>query len=129
MQLAGTAWTLVGFETDAGVIPAAVAAATLAFAADGEKAGRLSGSGGCNRYFASYTLTGGRLTIGSMGSTRMMCGPDRMAQEDRFFQALQAAERYELRGDELLIAYAGGMLRFARAAAPAGSPEGDEAQP
>jgi hypothetical protein len=52
------------------------------------------------------------LVIGPMGSTRMMCSPARMAQEDRFFQALSAAERYELSKGELLITYAGGTLRF-----------------
>jgi heat shock protein HslJ len=64
MDLAGTAWTLVGFETDAGVIPAATEApATLDFAAGGEQTARLSGSGGCNRYFAGYSLAGDRLTL------------------------------------------------------------------
>jgi heat shock protein HslJ len=58
VELAGRMWMLVSFETDMEVIPAATEApATLAFSAKGEQAGRLSGSGGCNRYFASYTLT------------------------------------------------------------------------
>ena len=118
MQLPGTAWTLVDFETDMGVIPALMEApATLAFSAEGEQTGRLSGSSGCNRYFASYTLTGDRLSIGQMGSTRMMCNPERMAQEDRFLQALSAAARCELSNGKLLIAYAGGTLRFAQTAA------------
>ena len=114
MELAGSAWTLIGFETDRGVVRAAKEApATLTFAAAGEQAGRLSGSGGCNRYFGSYTLTADRLQIGSMASTRMMCDPVRMEQEDRFFQALLTAERCELSQGELLIVYAGGTLRFA----------------
>ena len=108
MELAGREWTLVSFETDMGVIPA-----TLTFSAEGERTGRLVGLGGCNRYFASYTLTGDRLRIGPLGSTRMMCSPALMAQEDRFFQALSAAERCELSNGELLIAYAGGTLRLA----------------
>ena len=41
--------------------------------------------------------------------------------DSRFFQALQTVERFELREGELQIAYAGGTLRFARAATPAGS--------
>ena len=113
MELAGSTWMLVSFETDMEVIPAATeAAAMLAFSAEGEQTDRLGGSGGCNRYFASYTLTGDRLRVGPMGSTRMMCSPARMAQEARFFQALSAAERCELSNGELLIAYAGGTLRF-----------------
>jgi len=116
MQLPGSAWTLVSFETDTEVIEAvAEAPATLTFSAEGEQTGRLSGSSGCNRYFGSYTLTGDHLRIGPLGSTRMMCSPAQMAQETRFFQALSAAERYELSNDELLIPYAGGTLRFALA--------------
>ena len=45
MELAGTAWTLVEFETDTGVIPALEEApATLDFSTEGEKAGMLSGA-------------------------------------------------------------------------------------
>lgn len=114
MELAGSSWTLINFETGTRVIRASrEAPATLIFSAAGEQADRLSGSSGCNRYFASYTLTGDRLHIGAMGSTRMMCDPLRMEQEDRFFQALSTAERCELSQGELLIEYAGGMLRFA----------------
>ena len=36
----------------------------------------VSGSGGCNRYFGSYTVDGASLTIGQLGSTEMACqGP------------------------------------------------------
>ena len=126
MELAGSAWTLISFETDTGVIPAVTEApATLTFSAAGEEAGRLSGSSGCNRYFASYSLTGDRLRISQMGSTRMMCDPVRMEQEDRFFQALSTAERCELSQGELLIGYAGGTLRFA----PMGALASGEALP
>ncbi len=121
IELAESAWTLISFETDMGVILAVKEApATLTFSAIGEQAGSLSGSGGCNRYFGSYTLTGDRLHIGAMGSTRMMCDSVRMEQEDRFFQALSIAECCELSQDELLIAYAGGMLRFALISASTG---------
>jgi heat shock protein HslJ len=112
MELAGSTWRLVSFETDTEVIPSLPESpATLAFS-EGEQAGRVGGSGGCNRYFASYTLTGDRLRISPLGSTRMMCSPARMAQEARFFQALSAAERCERSNGELLIAYARGTLRF-----------------
>jgi heat shock protein HslJ len=121
MDLAGSSWTLINFETGTRVISASrEAPATLTFSGAGEEVGRLSGSGGCNRYFASYTLTGDRLHIRAMGATRMMCDPPRMEQEDRFFQALSTAERCELSQGELLIAYAGGRLRFAPISAPTG---------
>lgn len=114
IELAGSSWTLISFETSTGVIEASTEApATLTFSAAGEQAGSLSGSGGCNRYFSSYTLTGDRLRISQMGSTRMMCDPVRMEQEDCFFQALSTAERCELSQGELLIVYVEGTLRFA----------------
>ena len=115
MGLAGSSWTLVSFEMDKEVIRAMTEGpATLTFAVEGAQADRISGSGGCNRYFGSYTLTNDRINISPSGSTRMACQPDRMEQEDRFFQALAAAERYELNDDELLIIYVGGTLRFMR---------------
>ncbi len=120
MELAGSAWTLISFETSTGVIQAStVAPATLIFSVAGEQANKVSGSGGCNRYVGSYTLTGDHLRIGPLASTRMMCDPLRMEQEDRFFQALSSAERCELSQSELLIAYTGGKLRFASTSAPA----------
>ena len=120
-KLAGSAWTLISFDTDTGVIAASQQTpATLIFSAADEQAGRLSGSGGCNRYFASYTLTADRLQVRSLGATRMMCSPVQMEQEDRFFQALSTARRCEMSQDELLIAYAGGTLRFAPASELAG---------
>ncbi len=115
MELAGSTWTLVSFEMDKEVIRAMTEGpATLTFAAKGEQVSRISGSGGCNRYFGSYTLTNDQINISPLGSTRMACEPAHMEQEDRFFQALSAAERYEMSNGELLIIYAGGTLRFSQ---------------
>jgi heat shock protein HslJ len=115
MELAGTAWTLVDFVTDTGVIPAlAEAPATLDFSKEGEKEDMLSGRSGCNRNFASYSLTDNHLSIGPLGSTRMFCSPAQMAQEERYFQALATARRCELSNGVLLIRYTGGTLRFER---------------
>jgi len=114
MELAGTAWTLVSFDTDTGAIPALVEApATLHFSLDGEK-GTLSGRSGCNRYFASYSLSNEHLHIGAIGSTRMLCSPAQMAQETQYFQALASAGRCVSSKGELFIAYQGGTLRFAK---------------
>jgi len=50
--------------------------------------GRAYGNAGCNHWFAAYTLDGGRLSFGSVGSTRKLCAPALMEQEKRFLQAL-----------------------------------------
>ena len=114
MELSGTAWTLVDFETDMEAIPALEdAPATLNFSPDDEKEGKLSGRSGCNRYFASYSLDDDHLRIGPLGATRMLCSPLQMAQEERYFQALASAVRCELSNGELFIVYTGGTLHFA----------------
>lgn len=113
MELAGSSWTLVSFETSKEVLVAATEQpATLIFLEKGEQGNRISGSGGCNRYFGSYTVTNNQITFSPLGSTRMMCGPNRMAQENHFLQALSTAERFERNDSELLITYAEGILRF-----------------
>ena len=61
-----------------------------------DDAGRAYGSGGCNHWFAPYTLDGQRLTFGGVGSTRKACAPALMEQEHRFFEALQAVERWDI---------------------------------
>ncbi len=115
MELAGTQWTLVNFETDRELIPAlAEAPATLHFSLDGEEKGTISGRSGCNRYFASYNLNNDQLSFGPIGATRMMCSPAQMNQETRYFQALATCGRCVSSNEELLIEYNGGRLRFVR---------------
>lgn len=69
--------------------------------------GRVSGTGGCNRYTGSYTLEDDRLTFGPLAGTKMMCPEAVMGQEDRFHKALGAVDRIAVDGPFLLI-YAGG---------------------
>ena len=75
-----------------------------------DDAGRAYGSGGCNHWFAPYTLDGDKLTFGGVGSTRKACGgcacscksmaracaPALMEQEQRFFEALQTVQRWDI---------------------------------
>jgi uncharacterized lipoprotein YbaY/heat shock protein HslJ len=64
---------------------------------------RITGTGGCNRYFAGIEREGDRLSVGVIGSTRMLCPPAVMDQEDRFFQAIEAAQTLRLDGPFLYI--------------------------
>ena len=51
--------------------------------------GRLAGSGGCNRYSGSYTVSGAEISISTpLASTMMMCAEDIMTQESAYLQAL-----------------------------------------
>ena len=77
--------------------------------------GQASGSAGCNQYFGGYELSGSKLSIpGPLGSTMMACPEDIMEQERVYLQALQAAESYEIDGDELRINCGEEVLVFKR---------------
>lgn len=64
----------------------------------------LSGSGGCNKYFGSATVTDGKLAVSPLGSTRMYCGEAGVAdQEDAYFKALANVTGYSVVGAELRL--------------------------
>ncbi len=108
-SLWGTAWLLEDLG-GAGVLDGAQA--TLEFPEPGKAAGR----GSCNRFFGTVEISGASLKFGPLGSTKMACVEAVMAQESRYVEALQNADRYAIQGSTLLI-YARGMsqpLRFTR---------------
>lgn len=65
--------------------------------------GRVAGSAGCNSYFGSVQADGGRLAVGSLGSTLMACAEAVMRQETAYLTAFQAARVYSVRGGELRV--------------------------
>lgn len=77
--------------------------ATLAFDADG----RISGRGSCNRYTASYALTGEGLTIAKPAATMMACAPALMRQERLFFDLLAQVRRFSIDASGALVLHAG----------------------
>jgi len=112
--LAGTEWVLRDL---AGTPVLASPQATLAF----PEAGRVAGSGSCNRFTGSVEITGSHLKFGPLASTRMACMSDGAGeQEDRYLKTLDAATRYALENGDLLIYSdaAAKPLRFARLAKP-----------
>ena len=58
--------------------------------------GRAYGNGGCNHWFAPYTLEGDKLSFGPVGSTRKQCAPALMEQEKRFLKALETVQRWDI---------------------------------
>jgi len=68
--------------------------------------GRISGSGGCNRYSAAVLETGpGGLSIGPAASTKMACPDPAGGFEDRYFSALQEAHRFGFLLGNLVLHY------------------------
>lgn len=65
---------------------------------------RLTGNGGCNQFFGVYRHSGDSLTIDSaLGSTKMACAAQTMAQEQHLFQLLPEVASARLEADELTL--------------------------
>ena len=74
--------------------------------------GKVSGSGGCNRYSAAVTGTGPlEFSVGPAASTRMACPDPAGGFEDRYFSALQAADRFGFLLGNLVLHYGKGDAR------------------
>ncbi len=75
---------------------------TIKFDSDDESSGKVSGSGGCNLYFAGYsTREPGQIQIGPIGSTFRGCQDPIIEQEAKYFRALGSVQNYEV-GDSTL---------------------------
>jgi heat shock protein HslJ len=71
---------------------------TLVLGADG----RAFGNAGCNHWFANYSRLDDRLVFAQPGSTRKLCAPELMEQEQRFLSLLEKVERWDTDDDEQL---------------------------
>lgn len=85
--------------------------------------GKISGSGGCNRYFGGWGILEGTkdtIRIWRTGSTKMACPEPIMTQEYLFLEELSRASRYATEGKELRLYYdeGRGVLRFSRGVNP-----------
>ena len=107
--LTGTDWRLV--EMDGQVLPARPAA-TLDF----NEPGKVTGSGSCNRFFGSVTVSGSQIGFSAIGATKMACMGPAGQLEPRYLAALQQAQRHEIKDGQLLIHVRGQAtpLRFVR---------------
>jgi heat shock protein HslJ len=104
--LEGATWRLtqvVHADGQLHAVPDSVEA-TAAFAK-----GVVSGSGGCNRYTAGYTVDGGKLTIGSAAATMMACPEPQTAVEQPFLAALAVVTTYRIEDGQLIWLDAGGQ--------------------
>ena len=112
--LIGTNWTLDSFSA-AGAVSSVIAGTTITAVFHDD--GSVVGSAGCNRYFASYTVTGTSVSVGSAGSTKMYCtSPGVMQQESTYLASLSRASTFTINGDRLSLADAKGttLLSFAK---------------
>ena len=76
---------------------------------------QVTGSAGLNSYSGSYEVKGNQLSIpGLVGSTMVAGSEAIMTQEDKYFKALQAAESFEMKGDQLQVNHGQQILVFKR---------------
>jgi heat shock protein HslJ len=103
--LEGTLWGLVSYAgADGKTVDVLPDTAVTAQFADGS----VSGSGGCNNYFAKYQVDGNQLTVGVGGATMMACPEPIMAQESAYMANLAASASYVVQEGQLEIAGADG---------------------
>jgi heat shock protein HslJ len=95
-SLIGSEWLL---EDLAGSVVMDGIQATLTF----PEAGKIAGSGSCNRFFGPGEISGNTIKLGPLASTRMACPEPVMNQEMKYLAALQAAARFEWKDPYLLI--------------------------
>lgn len=93
---------------------------TLGASASFTEDGRISGSGGCNRFMGEYTAVDESLEIGPLASTRMACGPHIMDSETKYLAALQAATTFTIVEHTMFLDTAdGGSVEFSTERDPA----------
>ena len=80
--------------------------------------GEVSGSAGCNTFFARYEVTGSTLSIFEMAYTEMAClSPEGvMQQEQEFLSILANAQSFQADDTTLTILYSGGQQLYFTAA-------------
>jgi heat shock protein HslJ len=104
--LQGTSWTLseqIGMDGKKRV-PQGSSGASF-------EDGRISGSAGCNRYFAKVEDRGrGVISIGPVGVTRMACPQPLMDQEQSFLDTLARVDRFGFQLGDLVLSGPSGTL-------------------
>ncbi len=125
--LVGPTWLMTAYNNGKQAVVSGVAdtEVTAVFGADGQ----LSGSAGCNRYNAPYTVDGEKITIGAPATTRMMCPQPIMEQEAQYLAAIQLAATYNVQGSRLDLRSAEDALQATYTQQPAATPPTAEPQP
>ena len=118
LTLGGSRWVATMINNGRGGVASLVegTVVTAEFGTDG----RVSGSGGCNRFSAEYTLEGDSLAIGPVASTRMACfEPEGVGQqESAYFAALARVSSWSFREERLQLRAADGALQVELRPAP-----------
>lgn len=119
-NLMGTSWNVIAYNNGKQAVTSVIIGTeiTALFGDDSQ----LTGSAGCNDYFATYETDADNITIGPAGTTRMACQEPEgiMEQEQAYLAALQTASTYKITGMDMEMRTADGakVASFQRALAP-----------
>jgi heat shock protein HslJ len=114
-SIEGLTWRLQEQAID-GQLAALPEGATVTLLLD---AGQASGNGGCNDYFAEYTLDGTSLSFGEIGSTLMFCEGPGGEVETTYFANLALVASWLSDGESLTLSGADGNALLVYGSAPA----------
>lgn len=108
--LTGATWRAIFYNNGRGAAVSVLDGSTITatFGADGQ----VSGSAGCNRYHAAYSVKESSIAIQAPASTRMACSEPEgvMQQEQEYLNALPTAATYAIQGQRLELRTADGAL-------------------
>lgn len=109
-SLAGTSWEVIAYNNGKQAV-VSVLGGTHVSVRFGDDGG-ISGSAGCNQYFAEYLGVNDSITIGPPGTTRRFCATPEgaMEQEALYLEALQSATSFRLEGERLTLRTSSGAL-------------------
>lgn len=66
-------------------------------------AGNTTGSSGCNTFTGKSEISGAKIKIGPLATTRKMCPPEQMETERKFLNAVNSATGYQVTGSTLTL--------------------------
>ncbi len=95
-SLAGTRWQVTQVADKP--VPAAISP-TVQF----DDKGHVFGSTGCNQFSGAYWLENGGLRVERLATTRKLCFPAIMYQEEALLRVLRGAERVYLLEEDLIL--------------------------
>jgi heat shock protein HslJ len=64
---------------------------------------RVSGNAGCNQFQGPASIHAGRMSVGALASTRKMCEPELMEDEQRYLAALERVQQIRVTDTELVL--------------------------
>ncbi len=106
-DLAGTAWSVISYNTGTQAVRSVVIDTVITAAFDEE--GQIAGNASCNEYSGPYVTEDGLITIGPLASTQAFC-EGLAEQESQYLAALESATTYEVRAGRLEMRSASGAL-------------------